>query len=87
MKIVVVTWLDAYSFDAWLDKAGLEAKLRDQPRGALTITPGLVFADTENGLVLVQSFQRETEESNEDFSGMLFIPRGMIQEVRELGEI
>jgi len=86
MKVVLVKWLDAYSMEEWLSKAELESKLRDQPRGALTVTPGIVYKETEDALVLVQNFQDETEEAEADFSGVMFIPKGMIQEIKVLSD-
>lgn len=86
MKVVIVKWFDAYSMDEWHSKAELESKLRDQPRGALTVTPGLLYKETDDALVIIQNFQDETDEADADFSGIMIIPKGMVQEIRELGE-
>ena len=84
MKIVLVTWYDVYSFEQWLDKTELKAILMDQPKGALTITPGIVYEENDDALILIQSLQPETDETGMNGAGLLLIPKGMIKEIKTL---
>ena len=86
MKIVLVTWFDVYSLEQWLDKTELKAILADQPRGARTITLGIVHEENNDALILIQSLQPETEETGMNVAGLLLIPKGMIEKVEVLKE-
>jgi len=86
MKIVFVSWYDVYSLEQWLDKTELRAILADQPRGALTFTPGIVHEENDDVLVLVQSLQPETEETGMNVAGLIVIPKGMIKDIEVLKE-
>lgn len=88
MKIVLVTWYDAYTFDEWYSKGEIISRINDQPKGAVTISPGILFEETEDKIVLVQSLQPETNITEADYAGIIVIPRGMIiGEVEVLKEL
>lgn len=84
MKLVIVKWFDACSFDEWHSRAELRAKINDIHKEAETITTGFLYDQNENIVVLVQNYQGETEATEENLSGIMIIPRGMIRDIVEV---
>lgn len=84
MKVVVVTWEDAYTMDEWSTKSEIVNKLLAQPKGEPSQSAGFLFEETDDSIVLVQSEQPTEEVTQATFAGLLVIPRGMVKEIEVL---
>lgn len=87
MKIVLVTWFDAYSKDDWHSKAELVALLEDQPKGQITVTPGILYQEDASTITLIQSVAPESSSSEASYSGILVIPKGMVSNIEVWKEL
>lgn len=82
-KLVEVTWEDAHSSAAnvWQDAAAFD---EESKVAVLCRSVGYVWLDVEDRLVLVASTHDCDDWKEQQVSGTLSIPRGMVRKVKVL---
>lgn len=87
MKAVEVVWQDAYDVNSWFSKAELDAWLVEKGKSGICHTLGWLYFQDDARIVLVMTNQPDVERADEEsLAGALVIPRGMVMEIKEIGE-
>ena len=87
MKIILVQWNDAFALsdDSWYSMADVDDMIANDQRGELCTTIGYLLRDAEHHLIIAHTCQPKlSSKSDAGFSGIFFIPKGMIVDVKEL---
>jgi hypothetical protein len=86
MRLVEVSWYDAVETSRidWYSITEAEEQFPVDMKGELQISTGYVFRENDNGIVLCQTHTpNEKDKTVNSMSGLLFIPRPMIVEIKE----
>jgi hypothetical protein len=86
MRLVEILWNDAFEVDGtdWFSAEELEQRIPVDKKGEAQLSIGYVFRENDNGIILVQTHTpEENDKKANSLSGILFIPRPMILEVRD----
>ena len=88
MKLIKVTWYDAYELSAsdWYSPEEIDKKVPVEKTGELVISIGFVFRENNNHIILIQSHQPEGDPGDTTLSGAIFIPMGMVKDIKVLEE-
>lgn len=76
LKRVKVKWVDPTSFNGWLSLADVE-----DFKFSVKTTEGFLLEDTKDRITIAHT------TSNEDALGVLYLPRGCVLTIDEVGEV
>lgn len=86
MRLVEVLWNDAFEVEGtdWFSVEEAEQKIPPDMKGVSQLSIGYIFRENDNGVILVQTYSpNEKDKTANSLSGLMFIPRPMIVEIRE----
>lgn len=83
-SLVVVYWIDAHTYDPWLNEAAKEVNQVAKPSECQTV--GWVLATKGKVLCIAASRGLEQSDATTDWGSRWFIPWGMVQKVVLLEE-
>jgi hypothetical protein len=86
MRLVEVLWNDAFELAAndWYSLREVNDRVPLNKMGEQTLTVGYVIRENDHHIILAQTWNNEEQDSSsESLSGIMFIPKGMVVEIRE----
>jgi hypothetical protein len=86
VRLVEVLWNDAFELSSndWYSVREIEDVVPVDKTGEPTLTVGYVIRENDRHIILAQTWNcEEQDKASESLSGIMFIPKGMIVDVRD----